>query len=256
MDEKIPPRISFSSFNLKRYGNFARSGPPFFTLLLIAALLHGCALSSSEPTYRGGSGQGKPYTVRGKTYYPLTSGEGFVEEGVASWYGSDFHGKRTANGERYDMYSMTAAHKILPFNTQVKVTNLQNGRSIMVRINDRGPFVADRIIDLTHTGASQIGMIGPGTAKVRLETIGTVPGLKDGDITGNFYVQVGAFSQKSNADGLAAKMRGQGLNSRVYYADLVKFWRVQAGPYPSLVKAQNAGAGLQSQFPGNFVVAE
>ncbi len=256
MDEKIPPRISFSSFNLKRYGNFARSGPPFFTLLLIAALLHGCALSSSEPTYRGGSGQGKPYTVRGKTYYPLTSGEGFVEEGVASWYGSDFHGKRTANGERYDMYSMTAAHKILPFNTQVKVTNLQNGRSIMVRINDRGPFVADRIIDLTHTGASQIGMIGPGTARVRVETVGAVPAIKNGDIMGNFYVQVGAFSRKDNAERLVARFKSQGLNARMHYAESVYLWRVQIGPYPSVNRAESERGGLSVHYPGSFVVAE
>ncbi len=239
----------------------------FLCLALSLCLLMGCpsrkggssmpersgkAKSSGGTTQRGT----KPYTIAGKTYHPLVSAHGYSEEGIASWYGKDFHGKQTANGERYDMYSMTAAHKILPFGTQLRVTNVANNRSIIVRVNDRGPFVGNRVIDLTYTGAEQIGMIGPGTAKVRLETIGTVPGLKDGDITGNFYVQVGAFSQKSNADGLAAKMRGQGLNSRVYYADLVKFWRVQAGPYPSLVKAQNAGAGLQSQFPGNFVVAE
>lgn len=225
-------------------------------LLLAALLLQGCAMFSSAPTHRGGSGQGKPYTIRGKTYYPLTSGDGFVEEGIASWYGSDFHGKTTANGERYDMYSMTAAHKILPFNTQVKVTNLQNGKSIVVRVNDRGPFVADRIIDLTHTGATKIGMMGPGTARVRVETVGAVPAIKNGDIMGNFYVQVGAFSRKDNAERLVAKFKSQGLNARMYYVDYIYLWRVQAGPYPSVNAAESARGDLLAHYPGSFVVGE
>ena len=225
-------------------------------LLLAALLLQGCAMFSSAPTHRGGSGQGKPYTIRGKTYYPLTSGDGFVEEGIASWYGSDFHGKTTANGERYDMYSMTAAHKILPFNTQVKVTNLQNGKSIVVRVNDRGPFVADRVIDLTHTGATKIGMMGPGTARVRVETVGAVPAIKNGDIMGNFYVQVGAFSRKDNAERLVAKFKSQGLNARMYYVDYIYLWRVQAGPYPSVNAAESARGDLLAHYPGSFVVGE
>ena len=229
---------------------------PLLGLLLFAVLLQGCGSLSSEPTYRGGSGQSKPYTIRGQTYYPLASGEGFVEEGIASWYGSDFHGKRTANGERYDMYSMTAAHKLLPFNTQVKVTNLQNGRSIVVRINDRGPFVANRVIDLTHTGASQIGMIGPGTARVRVETVGAVPAIKNGDIMGNFYVQVGAFSRKDNAERLVAKFKSEGLNARMYYAETVYLWRVQVGPYPSVNRAETERGNLVVHYPGSFVVAE
>ena len=227
-----------------------------FALLLAALLLQGCAIFSSEPTHRGGSGQGKPYTIRGKTYYPLTSGDGFVEEGIASWYGSDFHGKTTANGERYDMYSMTAAHKILPFNTQVKVTNLQNGKSITVRINDRGPFVADRVIDLTHTGASKIGMMGPGTARVRVETVGAVPAIKNGDIMGNFYVQVGAFSRKDNAERLVSKFKSQGFSARMYYVDYIYLWRVQAGPYPSVNAAESARGDLSIHYPGSFVVGE
>ena len=198
----------------------------------------------------------KPYTIAGKTYYPMLSAHGFQENGIASWYGKDFHGKLTANGERYDMYAMTAAHKLLPFNTQLRVTNLSNNRSIIVRVNDRGPFVGNRVIDLTRAGAEQIGMIGPGTAQVRLESIGTVAGLKDGDLAGNFYVQVGAFGQRVNAESLVAKLRGQGLNARTYYAEQVKFWRVQAGPYPSLVQAEKARTTLSSQYPGNFVVAE
>ncbi len=244
------------SFLQVRLSRPQRTWPSLFILLLIAILAHGCGFISSEPTHRGGSGQAKPYTVRGKTYYPLVSGDGFVEEGVASWYGRDFHGKTTANGERYDMYAMTAAHKLLPFNTEVKVTNLQNGRSIVVRINDRGPFVSDRIIDLTHTGATKIGMIGPGTARVRVESVGAVPNIKNGDILGTFYVQVGAFSRKDNAERLVAKFRSEGLNARMYFADYVYLWRVQVGPYQSANAAESARGGLMIHYPGSFVVAE
>ena len=253
MDETNPTPDSYFT---KKRGGFTRNRACLLALLLISLLIHGCALYSSAPTHKGGSGQGKPYTIRGKTYYPLTSGDGFVEEGVASWYGSDFHGKTTANGERYDMYAMTAAHKILPFNTQVKVTNLANGKSIVVRVNDRGPFVADRIIDLTHTGATKIGMIGPGTAKVRVESVGAVPAIKNGDIMGNFYVQVGAFSRKDNAERLVAKFRSQSLKARMYYVDHIYLWRVQAGPYPSVNAAESARGDLSIHYPGSFVVAE
>lgn len=237
-----------------------------FCLLLCSVALAGCPgrKGGSSLPERGGapvkSGTAqrgtKPYTIAGKTYYPMLSAHGFQEDGIASWYGKDFHGKLTANGERYDMYAMTAAHKLLPFNTQLRVTNLGNNRSIIVRVNDRGPFVGSRVIDLTRAGAEEIGMIGPGTARVRLESIGTVAGLKNGDLEGNFYVQVGAFAQRVNAEGLVAKLGGQGLKARTYYAEQVKFWRVQVGPYPSLVQAEKAGAALANQFSGNFVVAE
>ena len=226
------------------------------SILVLALCLQGCGIFSSGPTYRGGSGQGRPYTVRGETYYPLLSGENFVEEGVASWYGKDFHGKTTANGECYDMYGMTAAHKILPFNTKVKVTNLANGRSVVVRINDRGPFVADRVIDLTNTAAAQIGMLGPGTARVRVESVGGVANVRNGDIMGNFYVQVGAFSREDNARRLVAKFKAQGQGARTYFAEDVYLWRVQVGPYPSVNAAEGARGGLSVGYPGNFVVAE
>ncbi|MDR0826442.1 MAG: septal ring lytic transglycosylase RlpA family protein [Desulfovibrio sp.] len=198
----------------------------------------------------------KPYTVRGKTYYPLLSSHDFREEGVASWYGPDFHGKTTANGERYDMFGMTAAHKLLPFGTKVLVTNRENGKSVVVRINDRGPFVSDRVIDLTRTAAERIGMIAKGTAPVILLTQGSVPGLKDGDLTGHFYVQVGAFSGKGNADRLVTKLKAETGGARSYFAEDVGFFRVQAGPYPSLKKAEQAADEMRAGYPGNFVVAQ
>jgi rare lipoprotein A len=144
----------------------------------------------------------------------------------------------------------------LPFGTKVKVTNRENGKSAVVRINDRGPFVADRVIDLTHTAAERIGMLAKGTARVRLETQGAVVGLKDGDLSGNFYVQVGAFANRSNAERLVAKLKRGGKGARTYYAEQVGFWRVQVGPYGSLVKAENAASAIEAEYPKNFVVAE
>ena len=226
----------------------------------IAAVLSGCALmgsgESTQPTHTGGKRGTKAYTVRGKTYYPLVSADGFREEGIASWYGKDFHGKTTANGEKYNMYGMTAAHKLLPFNTKVRVTNKNNGKSIVVRINDRGPFVGNRVIDLTKTGAEKLGMIGPGTAPVLIESVGNVPGLKNGDISGKFYVQIGAFSSKQNAQGLASRMEGRGMKARSVYGEDKNLWRVQVGPYSSLKAAEEAATSLSGEYPSNFVVAQ
>ncbi len=123
---------------------------------------------ATEPMYRATM---RPYTVLGKKYYPDTVKEGDIFEGIASWYGDDFHGKLTSNGESYNMHTLTAAHKTLPMNTVVKVTNLSNNRSVTVRINDRGPFVKNRIIDLSNKAAYDIDMVKKGTAKVRVEVL-------------------------------------------------------------------------------------
>jgi rare lipoprotein A len=113
------------------------------------------------------------YTIRGKTYYPeRTVRAGRTEQGVASWYGPGFHGKKTSSGEAYDMHAMTAAHTVLPLNTVVKVTNLENRKEIVVRINDRGPFVGDRVIDLSLAAAKELGMVRPGTAPVKVTVLG------------------------------------------------------------------------------------
>lgn len=238
--------------------------PAFIFACLAFAVLTGCSSkflgSDTEPsakTPRTSTQRGlKPYTIKGKTYYPLRDGSGYSESGVASWYGKDFHGKTTANGETYNMYSMTAAHKILPFGTQLRVTNLGNNRSIVVRINDRGPFVADRIIDLTRTGAEQLDMIGPGTARVRLESIGTIAGQRGNDLEGSFYVQVGAFAQSANAHKFAKTLQSKGLRSRVMFVPEISFHRVQIGPYPTLNTAERVAETLRGEYPGNFVVAQ
>ncbi|MGB6065896.1 MAG: septal ring lytic transglycosylase RlpA family protein [Desulfomonilaceae bacterium] len=115
----------------------------------------------------------KSYVVRGRTYYPLPKAcPGFFQNGVASWYGPGFDGKKTSSGEVYDMHGLTAAHSVLPLNTLVRVTNLKNNKDVVVRINDRGPFVKDRVIDLSLAAAQKIGMVAPGTTPVRVTVIG------------------------------------------------------------------------------------
>lgn len=127
----------------------------------------------SAPAITGKRKVGNPYMIMGKTYYPVPSSDGYRRTGVASWYGKDFHGKKTANGEIYNMYDMTAAHPTLPLPTYVRVTHLENGRSIIVRVNDRGPFLRGRVIDLSYAAASQLNMVDQGTAPVLLEALPT-----------------------------------------------------------------------------------
>ena len=154
----------------------------------------------------------KPYVVRGIRYHPTVVSVGDKFKGNASWYGPNFHGKLTSNGERYNMWAMTAAHKTLPMNTIVKVTNLRNGMTTVVRINDRGPFVATRIIDLSKAAASKINMVGHGTAPVRLEILGfenkggkKIPTKKELKRTpqkkeiGHFALQIASFSKIEGA---------------------------------------------------------
>ncbi len=205
-----------------RQGRFLKRIP--WVLLISVVLLSGCA---ARTHYVGGprtpsrkllllpeGRKGKsfePYVVNGETYYPLPEAQGFRETGIASWYGKKFHGRRTASGEIFDMYRKSAAHKILPLGTHVLVTNLRNGKKIVVRINDRGPFVKGRVIDLSYAAAKAIGLVGPGTAPVRVVALGKEVGkLRTGhgvrpvvrveDLTrGSFAVQVGAFRDRENA---------------------------------------------------------
>ena len=156
----------------------------------------------------------QPYTVFGKTYEPSFVSVGEVFEGVASWYGPDFHSKKTANGENYDMYAQTAAHKTLPINTMVKVTNQNNNKSTIVRINDRGPFVSGRIIDLSFSAGKEIGIEDKGIAPVKLTVLGfdgviAAKGAKTAQkiAISSFAVQIGAFSQKESADRFANENR-------------------------------------------------
>lgn len=208
-----------------------------------------------------------PYQVYGVSYTPLLCHEGFVEQGLASWYGEKFHGRKTSNGEIYDMYAMTAAHKTLPLGVFVRVDNHANGRSQVVRVNDRGPFIAGRIIDLSFTAASNLGVVGPGTAPVTVTALGYQSIAADGSISytlpqsidnGPFTVQVGAFTQYANAQRLqgellqrygAADIRQVEINSQTFY-------RVRAGKYTSIAQAFSGQQSLSSAGYGSgFIVA-
>lgn len=181
---------------------------------------------------------------------PLSSvDKGWNQKGIASWYGPKFHGRRTANGEVYDMYGMTAAHKQLPFDTMVEVKNLDNGRKIQVRINDRGPFVRGRIIDLSFTAAERIGMVGPGTANVRIRVLG------DAEVEGRYFtVQVAAFSGKDQARELVRKLEGRYPKVRIESSDGLH--RVLVGKFGSQAKARQTADRLRRGGQDAFVRAE
>lgn len=179
-----------------------------FTALMAAGLvggLMGCAATAPEvvtPEIEAPSRSsrgGIPYKVRGKVYYPLANAAGFSEEGVASWYGRKFHGRLTSSGEVFDMHSATAAHKTLPFNTRVRVVNLDNNRETEVRINDRGPFAGDRIIDLSFQAAKELGMVKSGTAHVRLTATGSPSTGSTRDTRQTYAVQLGVYRDRKNA---------------------------------------------------------
>jgi len=144
--------------------------------LILSLLLASCGGHTTRvintPETRELRGWQKPYEVDGKRYNPLRNHHGFQQRGIASWYGRKFHGRKTSNGEVYDMYGLSAAHKTLPMGVYVKVTHLKTGRQLTVRVNDRGPFVAGRIIDLSYGAAKQLGIVESGTAEIRLEALG------------------------------------------------------------------------------------
>jgi rare lipoprotein A len=173
---------------------------------------------------------------------PAVPGE-YVEQGVASWYGDPFNGRRTSNGEIYDMHAFTAAHRTLPFNAVVRVTNLRNGKQTEVRITDRGPFVANRVIDLSYSAAQAIDMVGPGTAPVRLEMVsGANPQI------GFFGVQVGAFQSQDNAERFRAQLAPRYPNVSVAQYDSPNgpFYRVRVGRLPSQDAAQQLAGQLRA----------
>jgi rare lipoprotein A len=156
-----------------------------------------------KPEPRSRYGNPEQYTVAGKTYRILRSAAGYAENGMASWYGTKFHGRRTSSGEAYDMLQLTAAHKTLPIPTYAHVINLDNGRRSIVRINDRGPFHEGRIIDLSYAAAVKLGVHPAGTARVRVEAISFDPAVSGG----RYVLQAGAFSALEAADALHARLK-------------------------------------------------
>jgi rare lipoprotein A len=189
------------------------------------------AVPRDEPLNRFAN---RPYVALGNTYTPLTERRVYREEGLASWYGRRFQGKKTASGEPYDMYAMTAAHPTLPIPSYARVTSLDSGKSVVVRINDRGPFHSDRIIDLSYTAAHKLGFLGRGSARVRVESIDPAAHDNQDDASSEgVYLQVGAFSQPENAQKLLERLQRElGLgNTRAQVVLIGTLHRVQMGPY-------------------------
>ena len=253
------------------------------------------AVPREEPKSRYGNPQS--YEVFGKKYHVLGSADGYRERGVASWYGEKFHGRRTSSGEPYDMYRMTAAHKSLPLPTYVRVTNLKNGRSVTVRVNDRGPFVHNRIIDLSYTAADRLGIIANGTGLVEVEAltgqsskeivalqpVAHTETKADEPVSGpvmnqadevpllpaegsrenqaaaeSIYVQLGAFSDPLNAEGLAADLASRGfvdVNVMAVPMQERMVYRVRIGPVPGIPELDSLTNELASAGIENYHLA-
>jgi rare lipoprotein A len=208
------------------------------------------AVPRIEP--RGRNGNPPFYDVLGRHYTLLATPQGYVERGVASWYGPGFHGVSTSLGEPYDMYAMTAAHKTLPIPCYARVTNLANGRSVVVRINDRGPFVANRLIDLSYTAAAKLDMLRLGTAMVEVRVL--TPGDPQSEALNRatetppptLYVQAGAFAVPANAQGLLQRLQQAGLSNSFVLPPPPggHLYRVRVGPVASVADYDALAARL------------
>ncbi len=256
-------------------GYYSDDGPPTDVPADLSSIPD--AVPRIEPLARGPN---RPYTVMGKSYVPDTSGQPYRKQGVASWYGRKFHGKKTSNGERYDMFAMTAAHTTLPIPSYVRVTRVSNGRSVIVRVNDRGPFLHERVIDLSYAAAHRLGMIGPGSAEVIVERItpeqiraGTwatsnvtavtaideprqqavAVASRTGDQVASrspVFLQIGAFQDESNARALAAKAATQMPGNLPVEVDESKpqLYRVRIGPFANREQAINSAAAVRQSL--------
>jgi rare lipoprotein A len=220
------------------------------------------AIPKHEPRSRYGNP--KSYLVYGKKYYVLNSAKGYKQRGGASWYGKKFHGERTSSGEAYDMYAMSAAHKTLPLPSYVKVTNLDNNKSVIVRVNDRGPFHAGRIIDLSYSAAYQLGVVAKGTGRVEVEAIDpgnwqsvkTPSSKKQADkqmstlLMSKAFIQVGAFGDKKNAQAVVNKLKNHFSQAvLVVKKRSGEQWLevVKVGPFSSQLLLDNALKQLKIQ---------
>jgi len=240
------------------------------------------AVPRDEPLHRYAN---RPYIALGQTYTPLTSVGDFKQRGIASWYGKKFHGQRTSSGETYDMYAMTAAHPTLPIPSYARVTNLANGKSVVVRINDRGPFLHDRVIDLSYTAAYKLDYINNGSTEVEVEslspdtTIATIvpanpiqtqplattplvvtpavpetiasapiPTTNSDDDT--VYLQLGAFESQQNAEIFLVQMRNElsGTNKEFKLSTKDGLVRVHIGPYSNYAEARSNAENMQEKL--------
>lgn len=225
------------------------------------------AVPQSEPLHRYANRQ---YAVLGKSYTPLTAPGNYKKRGIASWYGKKFHGQRTSSGEKYDMYAMTAAHPTLPIPSYARVTHVASNKSVVVRINDRGPFLHGRIIDLSYTAAQKLGIVAKGSSEVEVESLMpdsiisaptidepvNVEPLETAPVTGtpasggNVYLQIGAFKSQQGAEGFLARMQLEleGIGKQLSLHEKDGLTRVHLGPYASADEAHANAEKLQGRL--------
>lgn len=229
------------------------------------------AVPQHEPRTRAGNPP--TYVVLGKRYYVMKSSEGYKERGIASWYGNKFHGRKTSNGETYNMYAMTAAHKTLPIPSYLEVTNLKNGKKVIVRVNDRGPFHENRIVDLSYAAASKIGITGAGTGMVEIRAIEPgQPSSRTPPIAGNseagdaptlptestmaktrLYLQLGSFVSRDNAESLKARLALNNVVEATVLSSTVdrqNIYRVRIGPLSSIEEADKLAVRIDQMGIG------
>lgn len=212
-----------------------------------------------EPYSRRGN---KPYTVYGESYNVMNTGQGFSEMGRASWYGEKFHGYETSNGEPYDMYSMSGAHKTLPLPSYAKITNLDNNKQVIIRINDRGPFHSDRILDVSYAAAYKLGMLGKGTARIKLDVIyvgslaATNSAVASAQDSGNHYIQLVASKDQQKLKKIAKELENKyQVQSRVQAAN--NMFRLQLGPIGQPELADRLlNKVKQDGYPEGYMVLE
>ncbi|MDW8468195.1 MAG: septal ring lytic transglycosylase RlpA family protein [Burkholderiales bacterium] len=218
------------------------------------------AVPRAEPLHRFAN---RPYQAFGREYVPLADAAGFRQRGLASWYGRRYHGQKTASGEVYDMYAMTAAHPVLPIPSYARVTNPANGRSVVVRINDRGPFHGERVIDLSYTAAWKLGFVEQGTALVEIEAIapGGAPlaaaapaaapaGASEGGDAKGVFLQLGAFSARESAEAFRARLALElgWLTEAARIFASGGLYRLKLGPYGSREQARPIAERIESEL--------
>lgn len=226
------------------------------------------ATPRNEPLSKGGN---RPYTALGQSYTPMPDANGYRERGIASWYGKKFHGRFTSNGEKYDMYAMTAAHKTLPLPSYVRVTNLQNGSSVVVRVNDRGPFRHNRLIDLSYAAAARLGIIGSGTGIVEVvavtagdaaPTVAAAPAPTAPAATrlangATLWLQLGSFSNRDNAEALRLRVAEARLGTVSVQSANVNgnpVYRVRLGPIANVDDGDALADKVRDRFAGDALL--
>lgn len=246
---------------------------------MASACTFGVPIDRSQPTATGtarsveksASGNPSSYVVFGKRYYVLDNAHGFVQRGTASWYGRKFHGRKTSSGETYNMHAMTAAHKTLPLPSYVRVENLANGKTVVVKVNDRGPFVGDRIIDLSYAAAQKLDVVGPGTAKVEISVVNSptdssrpvvrsIPLTDQAKADVPLFIQIGSFGSEVNARRMSDQLQNSGesaISISQIQASGGEFYRVRVGPLFGIDEANAILLRLnQKGFNGARIVVD